>query len=268
MRLVVSSDTRPPPHKGSNSTKNATQGGWVTMRQLPDDAAAPVTPPNIGTIQNILRDSAGQSHYSHGAMIRARQCCIQLRDIVNSISKCGNRNSMFNLKLLTIVLTGAVCTWAQSQMATSTSSAPFELRGAQVTPGQGVPSWPVMPGDTIKAGSGSVTTVFSNGSSIVLDPNSSAKVDLSGQTPVFQLQTGALHYSLKSASAVKLTALGTPVTTTHLTGLVKISNGHVTSGWWTPGHTAAVVTGAAASTALGVGVTEATSGGTTVSPSH
>ena len=172
------------------------------------------------------------------------------------------------LKLLTIVLTGAVCSWAQSQVATSTSTAPFELRGAHVTPGQGVPSWPVMPGDTIKAGSGPVTITFTDGSSVILDPNSTAKVDLSGQTPEFELQTGSVHYALKSASAVKLIAMGKPVSTSRLTGIVKISNGHVATGWWTPGHTALVVSGAAASTAVGVGVTESTSGGTAVSPSR
>jgi hypothetical protein len=176
---------------------------------------------------------------------------------------------MFNsLKLLTIVLTGAVCTWAQSQVATSTSTAPFELRGAHVTPGQGVPSWPVMPGDTVKAGSGPVTIAVADGSSVILDPDSTAKVDLSDRTPVFQLQGGSAHYALKSASAVRLVAMGKPVSTTHLTGIVKISNGHVSNGWWTPGHTALVVGGAAVSTAVGVGVTESTSGGTAVSPSH
>lgn len=172
------------------------------------------------------------------------------------------------LKIVIIALTGALCTWAQSQVATVTSTAAFELRGASVTPGQGVPSWPVMPGDTIKAGSGSVTIAFPDGSSVILDPNSVAKIDMSNNTPAVQLESGSIHYALRSASGVKLSAMGKPVTATHLSGIVKISNGRVATGWWTPGHTALVVAGAAASTAVGVGVTESTSGGTSVSPSR
>jgi hypothetical protein len=125
-----------------------------------------------------------------------------------------------------------------------------------------------MPGDTIKAGSGSVTIAFPDGSSVILDPNSVAKIDMSNNTPAVQLESGSIHYALRSASGVKLSAMGKPVTATHLSGIVKISNGRVATGWWTPGHTALVVAGAAASTAVGVGVTESTSGGTSVSPSR
>jgi hypothetical protein len=172
------------------------------------------------------------------------------------------------LNILIIGLTSAVCTWAQTQVATVTSTATFELRGANVTPGQGVPTWPVMAGDEIKSAGGSVTISFPDGSSVILDPGSSAKVDMSGQTPQFQLTSGSAHYALKSASAVKLAALGKPVASTHLSGIVKISNGRVSTGWWTPAHTALVVGGAAAATGVGVGVTESTSGGAAVSPSR
>ncbi len=176
---------------------------------------------------------------------------------------------MFNLrKLLTIALTGAVGTWAQSQVATVTCAAPFELRGGIVTPGQGVPSWPVMPGDTIKAESGPVTITFTDGSSVILDPKSTAKVDLSGQTPQFQLESGSVHYALKSASAVKLIAMGKPLSVTNLSGIVKISNGRVSTAWWSPVHTGLVIAGTAAATGVVVGVAEATTGGPAVSPSH
>lgn len=170
------------------------------------------------------------------------------------------------LNILIMVVT--VCSWAQSQVGTVTSTAPFELRGANVTPGQGVPSWPVTPGDTIKSGRESVTITFPDGSSVILDPNSTAKVDLSGKTPVVQLINGSMHYALKSSSSVKLAAAGKPVATSHLSGVVKLSNGRVATGFWTPGHTAAVVGAAAGATATGVAVTESTSGGSSVSPSH
>ena len=87
---------------------------------------------------------------------------------------------------------------------------------------------------------------------------------MSNNTPVVQLESGSIHYALRSASGVKLSAMGKPVTATHLSGIVKISNGRVSTCWWTPGHTALVVAGAAASTAVGVGVTESTSGGPAV----
>ena len=46
----------------------------------------------------------------------------------------------------------AVTAWAQTQVATVTSSATFTLRGAGITPGQGVPMWPVLAGDHVTAG--------------------------------------------------------------------------------------------------------------------
>jgi hypothetical protein len=170
------------------------------------------------------------------------------------------------LNTLTISLTYAICSWAQSQVATVTAAAQFELRGANVTPGQGVPSWPVMSDDTIKAGSGSVTMAFGDGSTVILDPKSTAKVSISGQTPEFQLETGSAHYALKSTSGVKLIAMGKPVSPTHLSGFVKIGNGRVSTGWWSPAHTAVVAGGVAA--ASGVLASEATKGGSAVSPSH
>ena len=40
----------------------------------------------------------------------------------------------------------AALVFAQTQIASVTSDGPFQLRGVQVVPGQGVPSWPAMPG--------------------------------------------------------------------------------------------------------------------------
>src|SRR5579862_8661728 len=107
-------------------------------------------------------------------------------------------------KSLAVVMAVAVAVLAQTQVATITSDSPFQLRGASVTPGQGIPSWPVMPGDTIQAGQTPLTLTFSDGSTIVLSPGATAKVDLAGKTPVFQLEKGTAHYSLKTLSSVKL----------------------------------------------------------------
>ena len=72
--------------------------------------------------------------------------------------------------VLTAILAAVPMLCAQGQVATVTSTAPFQLRGANVTTDQGVPSWPVMPGDAIKAGSAPVIITYADGSSIILDP--------------------------------------------------------------------------------------------------
>jgi hypothetical protein len=148
----------------------------------------------------------------------------------------------------------AVAVLAQTQVATITSESPFQLRGASVTPGQGVPSWPVMPGDTIRAGQTPLTLTFPDGSTIVLAPGATAEVELSGNTPVFRLESGSAHYMLKTRSSVILEERGTTVSPKGLAGDLVIGNNKLPGGWWTPGHTLAVVGGAAGATALGVGL--------------
>ncbi len=166
-----------------------------------------------------------------------------------------------------------VCVWtallvavpimcAQGQVATVTSTAPFQLRGANVTTDQGVPSWPVMPGDAIQAGSAPVIISFAGGSSVTLDPGSSAKITISGQTPTFQLECGTARYSLSALPAVKV---NDPVSPPKLTGVYSITCKRA-AGWWTTGHTVLVLGGAAAAAGLGFGISTATSGGAAVSP--
>jgi hypothetical protein len=121
-------------------------------------------------------------------------------------------------RLAVAIVAVAVIGFAQTQVATITSDGPFQLRGANVAPEQGVPSWPVLSGDTIKAGDKPLTVTFEDGSQIVLAPGSSAKVDLSGKTPIFQLETGSAHYSLKALDSVKLMTLNKPVTPKDLAG--------------------------------------------------
>jgi hypothetical protein len=150
---------------------------------------------------------------------------------------------------------------AQGQVATVTSTAPFQLRGATVTTDQGVPSWPVMPGDTIQAGSEPVVISFTDGSSVTLQPRSSAKITVSGQTPAFLLECGAASYSLSALSAVKV---NDPASPSKLAGAYSIACGKP-AGWWSAGHTALVLGGAAGAAGLGFGISSAVSGGDTVS---
>jgi hypothetical protein len=156
-------------------------------------------------------------------------------------------------QFLAVVMALAVAL-AQTQVATITSDSPFQLRGAGITPGQGVPSWPVMPGDIIQAGSTPLTLTFPDGSTIILSPGAKAKVDLSGKTPVFQLQSGEAHYSLKTLASVKLEQLKATVNPKDLIGDLVIGSDKLPAGWWTPLHTGLVLAGAAGATALAVGV--------------
>jgi len=163
-----------------------------------------------------------------------------------------------NLVCVWIVLLAAVpMLCAQGQIATVTSTAPFQLRGANVTTDQGVPSWPVMPGDAIKAGSEPVVISFAGGSTITLQPRSSAKITVSGQTPAFLLQCGAASYSLSALSAVKV---NDPASPSKLAGAYSIACDKP-AGWWTAGHTALVLGGAAGAAGLGFGISHAVAGG-------
>ena len=164
--------------------------------------------------------------------------------------------------VLAVLLAAVTLMCAQSQVATVTSTAPFQLRGANVTTDQGVPSWPVMPGDAIKAGSAPLVTTFADGSSVILDPGSSAKITIAGQTPSFLLECGTARYSLTALSAVKL---NDPVSPSKLTGVYSMSC-NKPAGWWTTGHTGLVLGGAAAAAGLAFGISSATSGGAAVSP--
>ena len=146
---------------------------------------------------------------------------------------------------------------AQTQIATVSSDAAFQLRGANVMPGQGVPSWPVMPGDEIKAGEGMVTISFSDGSTITLAPEASARFSVIGQTPIFQLISGAAHYALKNQDSVVLMTGKNVHTVKGLVGDLQMGGGKPQAGWWTASHTAAVAVGGLSATGLAVGVVQA-----------
>jgi hypothetical protein len=165
------------------------------------------------------------------------------------------------VSVLPALLAAVTLMFAQGQVATVTSTAPFQLRGANVTTDQGVPSWPVTPGDTFKAGSAPVVITFAGGSSVILDPGSSAKITISGQTPTFLLECGTARYTLSALSAVKV---NDPVSPQKLTGVYTMAC-NKPAGWWTSGHTLLVLGGAAAAAGLAFGVSSALSGGAAVS---
>lgn len=155
-------------------------------------------------------------------------------------------------KLVIGVLVGLSMVLAQTQIATITSDGPFQLRGAGVAPGQGIPSWPALPGDTIQAGQTPLTITFPDGSTIILAPGATAKLDLAGQMPVFQLESGGAHYSLKSLSSVKLVQLKSTINPKDLIGDLVIGSDKLPTGWWTPLHATAVVAAAGGAAAFGI----------------
>jgi len=159
-------------------------------------------------------------------------------------------------RVSTLLVSFLVAALAQNQVATVSSDTAFQLRGANIAPGQGVPNWPVMPGDAIKAGETPVTVSFPDGSTIVLAPRSSAKIGLAGQKPVFQLLGGSAHYSLKDLNSIVLMAGKDTVAAKDLVGDLALGGNKPSAGWWTTSHTVAVVGGAAAATGLAIGVVQ------------
>jgi hypothetical protein len=170
-----------------------------------------------------------------------------------------------NILILAVGVAGIVL--AQQQIASVSSPASFTLRGATVTPGQGVGAWPVLAGDTVKAGGMVTTLTFNDGSAITLDPGADAKITSLNGKPMFQLLSGSAHYALRSVNAVQLMAGNKNVSPAHPNDVLTAGSKAANAGFWTAGHTVAIAAaGAAAAVGAGVGVAEATSGGPSVSP--
>src|ERR1700722_13220290 len=175
---------------------------------------------------------------------------------------------MRKVPMATCCVLAAVVGWGQNQVATVTSSTPFTLRGAAVTPGQGVPTWPVLAGDAVKAGNALTIMTFPDGSVLTLDPESEARIDFVNGKPLFQLLKGVARFSLKSISAVQLEAGNKIVIPKDLTGTLTLGGIRAASavGFWTVGHTVAVVAGAGAAAGAGIGISGAARGGSAVRP--
>jgi hypothetical protein len=155
-----------------------------------------------------------------------------------------------------IILAAVAFGW--QQVATVTSAADFTLRGATVSPGQGVPNWPVMAGDEIIAGSKPVTITFPDGSTVTLGAGAKARIEMEDGKPVVRLESGAAAYSFKTPGAVKLYALDKAVTPTGLTGSFGLGAaplGAVSHGrFWTARNTLIVLGVAGAAAGVGTGV--------------
>jgi|HubBroStandDraft_1064217.scaffolds.fasta_scaffold111399_1 hypothetical protein len=174
------------------------------------------------------------------------------------------------------ILLMAGAAWGQMEVATVTSSTTFNLGGATIAPGQGIPMWPVLAGDHVVAGTAMTILTFPDGSVITLDPGSEGKLDFVNGQPTFELLSGKSRYSLKRKGAVVVIFNGQPLALASLSGTLTMG-GAVAGGaaagaaaaGITAGHIAVIaIVGGAAAAGLGVGIARATGGGAAVSPSQ
>jgi len=179
--------------------------------------------------------------------------------------------AMMNAACL-VFMTGAA--WAQTEVATVTSSATFTLRGAGITPGQGIPMWPVLAGDHVVAGSAMTILTFPEGSVITLAPVAEGKLDFVNGQPTFELLSGKARYSLKSKAAVVVIVNGQILALASLTGGLTMGGAvaagavGIAAGLTAVQIAAIAIVGGAAAAGLGVGVAEATKGAKATSPSQ
>lgn len=167
------------------------------------------------------------------------------------------------------MLATALALQAQTPLATVTSSAPFSLRGAAISPGSGVPTWPVFAGDTVKAGGALTIVTYPDGTVIALAPGSEGKIDFVNGKPTFELVSGSAKYSRKRTGVVVFMTGGNEVAMVGLTGTLALGGATAAAVGLTAGAiTAIAVGGAAGAAALAVGVHHLVSGGSTVSPSQ
>ena len=105
----------------------------------------------------------------------------------------------------------AVLGQAASPVASVTSEAPFRLRGA-VVPVAGVPSWPLLAGDEIATDGSAAAIRFSDGSSVTLRQNSTARLEQpGGRFYAFRLLSGAMDVRPASGSKVSFYSQNAPL---------------------------------------------------------
>lgn len=156
--------------------------------------------------------------------------------------------------ILVLGLISFVPVSAQSQVGAASATSPFLLRGANVRPSPGVPTWPVLPGDSIRAGETPVTLTLQDGTTIVLAPGASGRVAFEDGRPVFRLDSIAAHYTLKKLDGVQLQERDSIVTPRQLVGDLRIGDDRLPAGWWSENQTTLLLVGAGLATGLTVGV--------------
>ena len=112
-----------------------------------------------------------------------------------------------------VVLVFAIAVFAASPVASVSSGSDFTLRGQKVTTA-GVPSWPVLAGDSILAGTTPTKIRFQDGSVVMLSPDSSAKVEETDGGLVFRLISGSMALNVAPSSTLSVFSGQTAVSAT------------------------------------------------------
>jgi ferric-dicitrate binding protein FerR (iron transport regulator) len=104
----------------------------------------------------------------------------------------------------------AGCAFAATPVASIKSSSDFQLSGVSVT-AAGVPSWPIMAGDTVVAGTTAATIRFTDGSMVTLSPNSQVSVQEKKDDLSLRLVNGFMSFTLAPSSALSVYSGNTQV---------------------------------------------------------
>jgi hypothetical protein len=115
--------------------------------------------------------------------------------------------------LFALVLAGLAA--AKTPIATVTAAKSVTINGTDVAT-QGVPALPVVSGDVISTGNDLAIVKLADGSTFMLDRNSSVKIQQCGATSVEVLQ-GTTTYRFAPSSKAQLCALGHPATAAAMT---------------------------------------------------
>ncbi|QOY85084.1 hypothetical protein [Paludibaculum fermentans] len=135
---------------------------------------------------------------------------------------------MRNWAVLVLLSAAAVIAQAAAPVATASSGEDFSLKGA-AAPVAGVPSYPVMAGDEIQAGSASTVLKFKDGSTVTLAPHARARVEDGGSQVAVRLLSGGGTYSFSQAGFVQLYAGSKSVPTPGSTGQFALESARVST---------------------------------------
>jgi ferric-dicitrate binding protein FerR (iron transport regulator) len=109
-----------------------------------------------------------------------------------------------------ILVVIAASAFAATPVASVTSSSDFQLSGANVI-AAGVPSWPVMAGDTVVAGTSAARIRFVDGTMVTLGPRSQVTLQRRTDDLSLRLVNGFISFTLASGSALSVYSGNTPV---------------------------------------------------------
>ena len=99
------------------------------------------------------------------------------------------------------------CALAQRPVATASSGEGFEVNGVRV-PVAGLPSWPVMAGDTISTGKAPAVISFGDQGRVVLSENSKLQIQSEPDRPSVRLLQGGASVRPEQQSGLGFTAVG------------------------------------------------------------